>query len=118
MFRLLSRLTVFAVFTALMVAPVSAPAHPTTDIVASNWKFTPAVITVHVNEPTTLRLTSSEGVHGITSEGLGISKTTLQPDKFAIVHFTPTKVGVYELKCAVICGAGHDKMMLTVKVIP
>jgi len=39
-----------------IAAPVSIPAHsankpaakPTTDIVASNWKFTPAVITVHV----------------------------------------------------------------------
>ncbi|MBC5828631.1 MAG: cupredoxin domain-containing protein [Candidatus Eremiobacteraeota bacterium] len=117
MFRLLTRLTVSAVFTALMLAPVSAPAHPTTDIVASNWKFTPAVITVHVNEPTTLRLTSSEGVHGIASEGLRISKTTLLPDKFSIVHFTPKKVGSYEVKCAVICGAGHDKMVLTIKVV-
>ncbi len=118
MFRLLTRLTVFVVFATLVVAPLSAPAHPTTDIVASNWKFTPAVITVHVNDLTTLRLTSSEGVHGIASEDLGISNTTLLPDKFSIVHFTPKKLGVYKVKCAVICGAGHDKMMLTVKVIP
>jgi len=41
----------------------------------------------------------------------------LLPDKFSIVQFTPKKIGTYEVKCAVMCGAGHDKMIFTVKVV-
>ena len=93
-----------------------AAAHPSIDIVASNWKFTPAEITVPAGEPTTLRLTSSEGVHGITSKDLAIQDTTIMPGKFVTVTFTPKKAGTYEAHCAVVCGAGHDKMILKIKV--
>jgi cytochrome c oxidase subunit 2 len=95
-----------------------AAAHPSIDIVASNWKFTPSTITAHLNEPTTLRLTSSEGVHGIQSSELGIPNTTILPGKFVTVTFTPTKTGTYFVHCSVFCGAGHVNMVLTVKVVP
>jgi len=97
----------------------AASAHPSIDIVASNFKFTPATITVHVNEPVTLRLTSSGGVHGIESAELAIPKTTIPPGGAnTTVTFTPTKAGTYVVKCAIICGAGHDDMKLTIKVVP
>ncbi len=87
------------------------------DIVASNWKFTPSTIQVEVNEPTTLRLTSTEGVHGIQSDDLGIATTTILPHKFVTVTFTPKKVGTFVTHCAVFCGIGHANMVLTVKVV-
>lgn len=96
------------------IAPASA--HPSIDIVASNWKFTPGAIVVHLNEPTTLRLTSSEGVHGIESADLGIPQTTIVPGKFVTVTFTPKKLGTYRLHCTIFCGAGHSNMVLTIKV--
>ena len=96
-------------------APVSA--HPSIDIVASNWKFVPGKVTVHLNEPTTFRLTSTEGVHGIASDDLGIPTTTIMPGKFVTVTFTPKKVGTYKVHCAVFCGAGHADMVLVVKVV-
>lgn len=95
-----------------------APAHPSIDIVASNWKFTPSTIELHVGESTTLRLTSSEGVHGIESSDLGIAKTTIMPGQFTSVVVTPKKAGTYVLHCAVLCGAGHADMALTVNVLP
>lgn len=95
----------------------AAPAHPSIDIVASNWKFAPATITIPLTEPTTLRLTSAEGVHGIQSDDLGIALTTIMPNKFVTVTFTPKKAGTYTLHCAIVCGAGHDDMVLVVKVI-
>lgn len=100
----------------VLLPPLSGSAHPTVDIVASNWKFTPATITVPVNEPTTLRLTSSEGVHGIKSDELGIPDTTIMPNKFVTVTFTPKKAGTYVVHCSIICGAGHPDMALTIKV--
>ncbi len=98
------------------IIPLSITAHPSIDIVASNWKFTPDTITVPLSEPTTLRLTSSEGVHGIKSDELGIPDTTIMPNKFVTVTFTPKKAGTYIVHCSVICGAGHPNMALTIKV--
>ncbi len=110
LFPLLLSLVVAAAFAARAVA------HPTVDVVAANWKFTPAKITVPLNEPTTLRLTSSGGVHGIASEELGIPNTTIMPGKFTEVTFTPKKAGEYVVHCSIMCGAGHDKMVLTIEV--
>ena len=110
-------LFVLAVITVVASLAV-AMAHPTIDIVASNWKFTPAKISVPVNEQTTLRLTSSGGVHGLESADLGIAKTTITPGKFELVTFTPKKPGKYVLSCAVVCGPGHSDMTLTIEVTP
>lgn len=112
--RLLSGLTITLLIS---LAPPLAAAHPSIDIVASNWKFTPATVTVPVNDETTLRLTSSEGVHGIASSDLGIATTTIMPNKFVTVKFTPKKAGTYDVHCAVVCGAGHGDMVLKIKVV-
>lgn len=50
-----------------VVRAASALAHPSIDIVASNWKFTPNTFELYVGETATLRMTSSEGVHGLQS---------------------------------------------------
>ena len=114
----LAKLLTIAAFAALIV-PAAAPAaaHPSIDIVASNWKFTPDTIELHVGETTTLRLTSSEGVHGLASDDLGIPTTTITPGSFKTITVTPKKAGKYVLHCAVMCGAGHANMTLTVNVV-
>ncbi len=116
----MKRLTFVApIALAIVAATLSggrAFGHPPIDVVASNWKFTPATITVKVGEPTTLHLTSSEGVHGLQSDELGIPQTTIMPGKFVDVTFTPKKEGTYVVHCSVICGAGHADMKLTIKV--
>lgn len=104
---------------ALMVGFKPAGAHPTIDIVASNWKFTPNTITLKVGEAQELRLTSSEGVHGIKSDELGIPQTMITPGKFVTVTVPgPKKAGTYIVQCSVICGAGHADMKLKVVVEP
>src|SRR5690348_8341177 len=102
----------------LLTSSLSVSAHPSIDVVASNWKFTPSTIELHVGETTTLRLTSSEGVHGIKSDDLGISQTMITPGQFTTVTVTPKKAGKYVLHCEVMCGAGHANMALTVNVLP
>jgi cytochrome c oxidase subunit 2 len=113
-------LRIAAVLTALVTiaffAARPAPAHPSLDIAASNWKFTPNTITLHVGETTQLRLTSTEGVHGIKSDALGIPMTTLVPGKFTTVAVTAAKAGTYVLPCEIVCGPGHANMKLTVVV--
>lgn len=106
------------VAAAVIVGIKPAAAHPTIDIVASNWKFTPNTITLKVGEAQVLRLTSSEGVHGLQSDELGIPQTVITPGKFVTVTVTPKKAGTFIVPCSVICGAGHSEMKLTVKVEP
>ena len=97
-------------------APLPVAAHPVVTIVASNWKFTPSTVTLHVGETTQLRLTSTQGVHGLESKDLGIPLTTMQPGVVVVVNLTPKKAGTYVLHCAIICGPGHPNMKLTIIV--
>lgn len=106
---------VLLAFTAVLL-PTGLSAHPSIDVVASNWKFTPNTVTVPAGQPATLRLTSSGGVHGLKSDELGIPETTIMPNRFTTVTFTPKKAGTYVLHCSIVCGAGHSDMTLTVKV--
>ncbi len=113
----------FIIFVVLLACAVMlglkpVNAHPTMDIVASNWKFTPDTITLKAGEPQELRLTSSEGVHGIQSDELGIAQTTIAPGKFSTVTVTAKKAGTYVVHCSVVCGAGHADMKLNINVEP
>ena len=102
---------------ALFAGAVPASAHPSIDIAVANWKFTPAKITIPVGEATTLRLTTTSGVHGIMSDELGIPLTTIPNGKVIEVTFTPKKTGTYVLHCQIVCGPGHADMALTIVVV-
>jgi len=112
------RAALVTAFIALSLAVLPASAHPSIDIVASNWKFTPSAIELHVGQATTLRLTSTEGVHGLQSSVLGIQQTAITPGSWKTVSVTPSKAGTYVLHCTIVCGAGHPNMTLTVHVVP
>ncbi len=117
--KTLTGLTVAAALAAgVAMIPTSASAHPSIDIAVANWKFTPDKITIPVGEPTTLRLTTTSGVHGIKSDDLGIPMTTIPNGKVVEVTFTPKKAGTYVLHCQIFCGPGHADMALTVVVTP
>ena len=105
-----------ALFAALILTTSLATAASPISIVASNWKFTPNTITLKVGVPQTLHLTSAQGVHGLQSSDLGIKQTMIMPSTPVDVTVTPKKAGTYVLHCAIMCGAGHPNMTLTVKV--
>jgi cytochrome c oxidase subunit II len=103
-------------FVGVLSTAVPASSHPSIDIAVANWKFTPAKITIPAGEPTTLRLTTTSGVHGIKSDDLGIPMTTIPSGKIIEVTFTPKKAGTYVLHCMIVCGPGHADMALTIVV--
>ena len=96
---------------------IAASAASPIEVAASNWKFTPAEITLHTGRTQVLRLTSNEGVHGIQSDDLGIPLTTILPNKTVDVSVTPKKTGAYLLHCAIVCGTGHADMALKINVV-
>lgn len=116
--NVIAGLTILAAVATFCAPGTRALASPTISIVASNWKFTPDTITLHAGEETTLRLTSSQGIHGLESADLGIPLTTISSGSFATVKVTAKKTGKYVLHCAIMCGAGHANMTLTVNVVP
>jgi len=117
--KALKLLAIAAVIAVSAFTPrVAAEANTSIDIVASNWKFTPGTIQLHIGQVTTLRLTSSEGIHGLQSDELGIPQTTIAPGSAKTVTITPKKAGKYVLHCTVFCGNGHADMALTVNVVP
>jgi cytochrome c oxidase subunit II len=115
---------VCALFAAGTTTVPSAAAKPHTalpvlNVVATaDQKFAPDHVVLHVRKPQTLRFTSTGGVHGIASEALGIPSTMITPDKPVSVSVTPKKAGTYKIPCAIVCGAGHADMALTVEVKP
>lgn len=113
-----SKRAIICLLSTVLVLVVwgAALACPTIDVTASNWKFTPAKITITTGELTKLRLTSAGGVHGLKSDDLGIKDTTISPGKFVIVELTPKKAGTYVVHCSVVCGPGHPDMALTIIV--
>jgi cytochrome c oxidase subunit 2 len=108
--------TLAVVALALLMSGAAAMAHPSIDIVAANWHFTPSTITVEAGQIATLRLTSTSGTHGIASPELGIAATTIGPGRFVEVAFTPHTAGTFRVQCSIFCGAGHPDMVLTVIV--
>lgn len=115
--KTLRSVAIVAMIAGFVAAPVqSISAHPSIDIVASNWKFTPSTIQLRAGQTTTLRLTSREGVHGLESPDLGIPQTMIMEGSVKSIDVTPKKPGKYVLHCAIMCGAGHSNMTLTVNV--
>lgn len=117
MIHSLSKLSVFVLPVLAVAIATTAPASAATKILVKNWSFSPATITVHVGKATDLAFDTKEGVHGVESADLGIAKTMLMPGKVTDISFTPAKPGTFSVHCAVVCGAGHAKMMFAVKVL-
>ena len=116
---LASKFSVLAASAAFVVATTSAIAAPAEPVHMSvkNWAFAPATIVAHVGMPTSLAFDTKEGVHGVESAELGLPKTMLMPGKITTVDFTPAKLGTYVVHCAIVCGAGHAKMLFAVRVV-
>ena len=105
-------------FVAFPAIATTAPASTQTiKITAHQWAFSPSTITVDVNHPVKLVMTSTDVTHGIASAALGIPNTQISKGKTSTVTFTPKKVGTYKVQCSLFCGLGHADMILTVKVL-
>jgi cytochrome c oxidase subunit 2 len=76
-----------------------------------------ASLVVPVNRPVELRLRSKDVIHSFWVPPLRF-KQDLVPGMEIKVHFTPTKVGKYELACAELCGQQHYKMRAFMLVLP
>jgi cytochrome c oxidase subunit 2 len=76
-----------------------------------------STLVIPVNRPSELILRSKDVTHSFWVPPLRF-KQDLVPGMSIHVHFTPTKVGKYELACAELCGQLHYKMKSFMLVLP
>ena len=86
------------------------------EITAKKFEFTPSAITLKKGEPVTLRLTSTDRVHGFMSKPLKID-TDIPNDTTKDVAVTPDTAGDFTIICDHYCGTGHGNMKMKVTVV-
>jgi len=84
-------------------------------IVASNFAFTPNAITVKKGEKVTLRITSTEGIHGFGIPDMGVNERIAPGDTIDITLDTSI-AGTFAFRCTVPCGPGHEEMTGTITI--
>ena len=75
-----------------------------------------ATLFLPVDQPVELLLSSQDVIHSFYVRELRIQQDMV-PGMQIPVHFTPTKVGKYEIVCSQLCGLGHYRMRAYLEVI-
>jgi cytochrome c oxidase subunit 2 len=63
-----------------------------------------------------LHLRAQDVVHSLFIPAMRFKQDTV-PGMEILSQFTPTKIGVYEIACAELCGIGHYRMRAVVRVV-
>jgi cytochrome c oxidase subunit 2 len=71
---------------------------------------------VPVGRPVHLHLRAQDVIHSLFIPAMRFKQDTV-PGMEIHSHFTPTKIGSYEIACAELCGMGHYRMRSVVRVV-
>jgi len=71
---------------------------------------------VPVGHTVQLHLRAQDVVHSLFIPAMRFKQDTV-PGMDIRSHFTPTRVGNYEIACAELCGIGHYRMRAVVRVV-
>ena len=116
----MKRMLAAAFAAMILAAPLNAPAvasEQTIKISAKNWAFVPGTITLKLNQKVKLEFVATEGIHAITIPDLGVNDVVNVGSTPSDIEVTPKKLGTFVAHCAIFCGAGHNNMILTIKVV-
>ena len=115
LFRSALMLVLWSAATQFASASSQQEAPTTVEIHAKRFAFSPAEITMHTGQPTTLRLISDDVPHSLVVPALGIN---LQVSKGhpAEMTITPTSAGTFPGQCGRFCGSGHGSMLFKIDV--
>ena len=86
-------------------------------IEASQFQYTPSVISVNPGDRVTIDLTSNDVVHGLYVDDYGVS-TTADPGQTSRLTFIADKPGTFTLRCFAPCGPLHPFMVGKLNVGP
>ncbi len=108
---------VLIVLAALLVGfaplPGMVESHPTNEtirVVASQFSYSPSVISVNQGDRVTIELASQDVVHGLYVDGYGLS-VQADPGQVRTLSFVASRPGSFRIRCNVTCGAMHPFMI-------
>jgi cytochrome c oxidase subunit 2 len=78
-------------------------------VTMKKYEISPAEIRIKRGEEVEFHISTTDVQHGFAVPALGINEP-VQPLHPAVFAFTPQQKGEFEVKCGVLCGAGHDRM--------
>jgi len=99
-----------AVAWAPLPVPVIAPQQRAIQIDARQFAYSPSEINVNPGDLVTIRLVSTDVVHGLYIDGYDLS-VEAEPGQSATVTFTANRRGSFRFRCNVTCGAMHPFMI-------
>ncbi len=89
---------------------VSSAASRTFKIDANQFAYTPSTLRVNPGDTVTIRLISTDVVHGLYVDGYDVS-VEADPGQTAALTFVADKPGSFRFRCNVTCGALHPFMI-------
>lgn len=106
-------LVILAILLVFSIGCRRVPDRPVTfrqKIEMEQYDIWPEVIRIPLGSSVEFTVTSNDVEHGLAVDGLGISEP-VQPGRTTIIHFLADKPGTYTMRCSVLCGRGHKKML-------
>ena len=89
--------------------PQAEPVVREITMIAKQWSFEPATITVNKGDTVKLTIDSVDVAHGFAISAFGVDEQ-LTPGEITAVEFVADKKGSYRFFCSVQCGQGHGSM--------
>lgn len=95
---------------APLPVPTFAPQERTFRIDARQFAYSPSELKVNAGDTVTIRLVSTDVVHGLYVDGYDVS-VKADPGQTATLTFVANKPGSFRFRCNVTCGAMHPFMI-------
>ncbi len=93
------------------------PARRVIRVEASQFSYSPSVISVRQGDTVTIELMSKDVVHGLYVDGYGIS-VEADPGQTKTLTFVANQPGSFRIRCNVICGSMHPFMIGKLNIGP
>lgn len=87
-------------------AQATIPVERTFYIEASQFAYSPAVLSVNPGDKVIIELSAIDVVHGLAIDGYGL-ETTSDPGQTARLTFVADRQGSFRFRCTVTCGNMH-----------
>ncbi len=93
----------------------ATPVERTFRIQASQFAYSPAVLSVNHGDRVIIELQATDVVHGLAIDGYNL-ETTSDPGQTARLSFTADQQGTFRFRCSVTCGNMHPFMIGKIQV--
>ena len=82
----------------------------TIDVLASQFQFEPATISVAEGDRVRLRLRSADRAHGLAIKAFRVKALIPKVGEAVDVEFVADQAGTFDVTCSEYCGTGHAAM--------